>query len=103
MLQFILATMFLLVINYSFCTEPTGIRHFRYIYQCNVKCAGPTPAVNVQKCCVANKAGNWGTCTKLNQAICARMDVKWSENGDQLCSFYGFGFECMDRFQLGGS
>ncbi|CAJ0922800.1 unnamed protein product, partial [Mesorhabditis belari] len=49
------------------------------------------------------KAGNWGTYTQYFQAVCARKDVTWSADGETLCSYYGFGFECMDRYQLGGS
>ncbi|CAJ0952952.1 unnamed protein product, partial [Mesorhabditis belari] len=44
-------------------------------------------------------AGNWGTCTQYFQAVCARKDVAWSADGETLCSYYGFRFECMDRYR----
>ncbi|CAJ0923512.1 unnamed protein product, partial [Mesorhabditis belari] len=74
-----------------------------------------TPKEDSVKVCIAfleecgaklteqQKAGNWGTCTQYFQAVCARKDVTWSADGETLCSYYGFGFECMDRYQLGGS
>ncbi|CAJ0964044.1 unnamed protein product, partial [Mesorhabditis belari] len=82
----------------ALCGEPSGFRHLRYMPMCNSACANKLAAVVT--CCKNNNAGNWASCDKFNQAICAWKDIKWSADGVTECVSYPFVYQCTTRWQL---
>ncbi|CAJ0944345.1 unnamed protein product, partial [Mesorhabditis belari] len=95
---------FSILIGILYSAEPSGIRQFRFMSVCNKFCSlKQQPLVHLKQCCAGHNAGNWATCTKFNQALCARNDVKWSPDGNVECiSYPGFG-ECATRYALNNS
>ncbi|CAJ0951939.1 unnamed protein product, partial [Mesorhabditis belari] len=85
------------------CAEPSGVRQFRFLSQCNKFCTvkpAQKPLYQLGLCCNRYNAGNWATCTKFNQAICARKDVSWSNDGNVECISYPFYGACATRYGL---
>ncbi|CAJ0914789.1 unnamed protein product, partial [Mesorhabditis belari] len=92
-----ICTIFAVVLGIAFCAEPSGVRHFRYMSACNAKCTGKI--ADVVACCGSLNAGNWATCDKFNQALCAWKDISWAKDGNSLCVLSGIE-QCVTRYQL---